>query len=759
MPESLFTALFKYRPIVFENGTFAFEGGPWPAMVFAGLAGAVVLGAMYRRQRDRVGTRMVWTLTGIRVAVLALLLFALLRPALVISRVIPGENFLAVIIDDSRSMQLADEGIQSRGQNAYDAFSPSGEAVEQLGERFTVRHYRFSDVAARMDPGLAPSFQGRSTNIGAALDYVRRDLTGVPLAGMVLVSDGADNADTTVTEPLLQLKSRGIPVYTVGFGEEAFRKDIEVTRIEAPNRVLAGSAFAVDVMIDQRGFDGQTVTLVAEEDGIIAGSRSITFGRGQPGTTARMILVAEAPGTHDYRFSIAPAEDEQVSANNAQSVLLSIEDSRERVLYFEGEPRFEVKFMRQAMTDDPNVHLVVLQRTAENKYLRLGVEDSLELASGFPSTREELFAYRGLILGSVEASYFTHNQLQIIEEFVSQRGGGLMFLGGRASFAEGGYAGTPLENVLPVVLEEPTSSGDFLAEVDILPTASGASHSALQLEASPDASRERWAELPPLTTPNPLYRVKPGASLLLTGRPAEGGDDLVILATQPFGRGRSVALTVQDSWLWQMHADIPLEDLTHERFWRQVSRWLVSSVPDQVSVETPKTQFSPGEPVAIQAEVSDSSYLGINGAEVIATITDPTGAETTVPLEWSVEEDGEYRGTFVPDQLGGYDIRVSAAYGGSDIGTSHTGIRSVDLPTEFFGAERNTGLLRRIAEETGGRFYTRSTLGGIVQDVEFTDSGRTVTETFELWDMPIALLLLLTLLAAEWGVRRRRGLV
>ena len=760
MPESMFTFLFKYRPVVFENGRLIFEATR--PLAWMGIAAVIVLATtmVYLRQRSRVGRGMVGLLVALRAASVGVLLFAILRPALSISTIVPGENFLAVVIDDSRSMQLADDGSVTRGDLALSTFTdPSSSVVTDLQERYTLRYYRFSDIVSRMDPTWPLGFRGRSTNIGSALDYVRQDMAGVPLAGAVLITDGADNADTTLTDPLLQLKSRGIPVYTVGVGDERFRRDIELTRVAGPDRVLHGSAFAVDVMITQQGYDGQTVTLVAEEDGSIAATQEITFARGQPGTTARINLTAGTDGPRNFRFYIEPQQDERVVENNTRDLLVLVDDRREKILYFEGEPRFEVKFMRRAIADDENLQVVVLQRTAENKYLRLGVDGPLELAGGFPDTREELFAYRGLILGSVEASYFTHNQLQIIEEFVSQRGGGLLLLGGHQSFAEGGYAGTPLENVFPVVLETAElDPAPFLAEVQVNPTLTGRAHAAIQLGTTVEESEERWGTLPVLSTINPLYRVKPGANVLLTGTPLDGGDDLVILASQTYGRGRVVSFAVQDSWMWQMHADIPLEDMTHERLWRQVLRWLVSAVPDQIALDLPRNQVAPGEPVIIRAAVSDSGYLGVNGAQVEAVITDPTGNERSIPLEWSVEEDGEYRAAFVPDQMGSYRIRVDAEHAGAPIGSDEAGIVARDLSTEFFGAEMQAPLLRRIADETGGRFYTLDDVDGLADDARFTESGKTVVETFELWDMPAILILLLGLIGAEWGVRRRRGL-
>ncbi len=757
MTEAIFSFLFKYRPVVFENGRFALETTrPWLVVAAAAVVAAATA-ALYLRQRSR--RRGVVALIVLRTLAVAAVAFVLLRPVMRVSTAVPGENFLAVLVDDSRSMQLADDGAATRGSQALDALAaPASELRERLEERFTLRYYRFSDAVARMDPGEPLAFDGHATDLGAALDHVRRDLAGVPLAGAVLASDGADNADSELSDSLLQLKSRGVPVYAVGLGEESFHHDLELTRVESPDRVLRGSSYTVEVTVHQQGYDGETRILTVEEDGAIVATREVTFARGQEATSVTLHLEAEDEGFRALRFSIEPDDREQVGDNNARDVWLTVEDRREKILYLEGEPRWEVKFIRQAVAEDDNLHVVVLQRSAENKYLRLGVDDPLELVAGFPETREELFAYRGLVLGSVEADFFTANQLTIIEELVSQRGGGLLFLGGRRSFAEGGWAGAPLENVFPVVMEEAADEA-FLAEVEVSPTPAGRIHAALQLGSSAEESAERWAALPPLTIRNPLHRVKPGATVLLRGSPAEGGDELVVLAGQRYGRGRTVALPVQDSWMWQMHADVPLDDMTHERLWRQLLRWLVSAVPDQVELEASQRAFAPGEPVSLRAEVRDAAYLGLNGARVRATVVDPLGEETTVPLEWTVEKDGEYRGAFVPRHPGPYEVRLEAVDAGETVGGDETRLVAADLPTELFGAEMNGDLLRRVARETGGRFYTAANVDDLARDVPYTESGKTVIESRELWDMPAVLLLLLASLSAEWLLRRRWGMV
>src|SRR5690606_19800815 len=327
--------------------------------------------------------------------------------------------------------------------------------------------------------------------------------------------------------------------------------------------------------------------------------------------------------------------------------LIEVREGAQKILYVEGEPRFEVKFMRRAVADDPELQLVVLQRTAENKFLRLDVDTPEELAGGFPVTREELFAYKGLIIGSVEASFFSREQLQMIMDFVSERGGSVLFLGGRRAFTEGNYAGTPIASLLPVELEA-TAEPDYYREIKVTPTRAGEPHPALQLSADPDSSRARWESLPELSTFNRLTRLKPGATALLTGTGPGVSEGQVVLAWQRYGRGMALALPVQDSWIWQMHADIPLEDETHETFWRQIMRWLVNEVPDQLTITASAEPAAINHAVDLRAELRDSAFHRINDAVVTASIESPSGATSELPLRWTNRADGEYMASFMP---------------------------------------------------------------------------------------------------------------
>jgi uncharacterized membrane protein len=686
------------------------------------------------------------------------MVFCLCRPALVLSTAVPQQSFVGVLLDDSRSMRIADGGAP-RSEFIVHAFGKDGALMKELSGQFKTRLFRFSDSAERLSSAGDLTFDGQETSLARALDRVRQELSAVPLSALLLVTDGADTGPAgEIDDVLLALKARSIPVFAIGVGRERFARDVELTRVDMPRAVLKGTSVTAEVRLAQRGLGGETVQLQVEDAGRLVQSQEVKLPGDGDSAAARVHLTASEAGPRTYRFRIAARSDEPITENNQQDVLVQVGDGREKILYLEGEPRFELKFVRRAVFEDKNLQVVCLQRTSQNKFLRLDVDDAEELAGGFPRTRAELFRYRGLVLGSVEASFFTADQLRMIADFVSQRGGGLLALGGRHSFAEGGYASTPLAEVLPVVLEDTRAQPDFFAEMKVEPTPLGMTHGVTQLASTEEQSAERWKTLPALSVRNPVRRTRPGAVSLLVGRGNGLSAPQVVLAYQRYGAGKALAFTAQDSWLWQMHADVPLDDMTHENLWRQLLRWLVSGVPGPVSVSVSPERTAPGGGVTVSAIVSDETYLKVNDAQVVAHVTDPAGAERAVPLEWTVGKDGEYRGSFSARGKGRYEVRVEALRAGKTLGTATAQVQAADLATEYFEAEMRRGLLEKIAEETGGRFYTPETARTLGADLGYSGRGATVQEEKPLWDMPALYLAIVTLVSAEWAYRKRRGL-
>jgi hypothetical protein len=211
--------------------------------------------------------------------------------------------------------------------------------------------------------------------------------------------------------------------------------------------------------------------------------------------------------------------------------------------------------------------------------------------------------------------------------------------------------------------------------------------------------------------------------------------------------------------MWRMHASMPVEDMTHHLFWQRLGRWLVDGVPDRVMASTAPDRVERGQPVTLTAEVLDPEYKGVNDGRISARITAPSGKTEEVPLDWTVEQEGEYRGRFTPTEDGVHRAVVGGlARDGKDVGRGTVNFRVAPSEAEYFDAAMRAPLLRRMAEETGGRFMRASESDSLADAISYSGSGITVVEERDLWDMPILLLLLLSLMGGEWLYRRSKGL-
>jgi len=379
-------------------------------------------------------------------------------------------------------------------------------------------------------------------------------------------------------------------------------------------------------------------------------------------------------------------------------------------------------------------------------------------------TRAELFRYRGVVLGSIEASAFTSDQLRMLADFVSVRGGGMLFLGGRHAFGEGGFAGTPLADIFPMFVDGdavPDSLAPF-NELTVRVTPAGSVHPVTQhaVPRRPAAKDSSPIQRVTVTSVNRVTRLKPGAVALLEG--AAGRYRQPVLAFQRFGRGLAVAMPIQDSFLWYMDASVPVEDATYRTLWRQLLRWITSETPEALRVSTSVDRVRPGGAVTIRAEVSDSSFVRRNDGRLVARVRAPSGAVRELPLDWVVDRDGEYQATYSSDEIGVHTVRVSSlasqAQGTAASLEDSSFVAVADLNAEFYGAEMRKPLLQRVANETGGRFYTPATMHTLPEDIALSKRGVTIINQMDLWDMPAVLVLLVVLLSVEWAYRRRRGL-
>ncbi len=756
MFSSVFRFFFGYPPVAYARGRLSLlSPWPWWLLLLAIAAGLALLAWQLRRRQATLAPRTaaVWALQS---AMVALLLVLLWRPALVVSSVVPRQNIAAVLLDDSASMNLEP---QTRLERVKQVFAPGSPLLAKLQDRFQVRLYRFSETAARIPSSQVLAGTGRTTRLEDALGDVLSELEGLPLGAVVLVSDGADNgssADHSHGGVLAELKARRVALHTVGVGREHFDRDLQVNDVVVASAVPIGGIASASVALRQEGYAGKTVMLEVRENGTLIQTRSVTFDQPTQSLAVRVNFTPRSLGVKEYTFSLPVESDEPIRQNNSQARVIVVEDRKSKLLYVEGEPRWEYKYIRRAVEDDPTIQLVTLLRTSANKFYRQGVENEKVLETGFPKL-EELFTFEGLLLGSIEAAFFPQEDTQAIYDFVSRRGGGLLLLGGRRALADGGYQNTQLADLLPVALAASAGPTFLRREARAELTAYGLDAPMLQLAVDAPKSAARWKALPALGDYQRTGEAKPGAVVLARAVAAGERAGVPLLVSQRFGRGRTLLFATGSSWRWQMEMDH--KDDSHELFWRQLMRWLVSETPAPVRVATDKPLYRDERRVEIRAEVRDRKFQPIEDATATATLTAPDGSRHEVPLEWSAREEGAYTARFEAAGAGTFAVEVAARRGQEEVGRNVSYFQRTEGTLEYYNAQQNRALLARLAEETGGRYYPLEKAANLPDEIVYSEGGVTEQNVHELWHLPAVLLLLMGLKGTEWALRKLWGSV
>jgi uncharacterized membrane protein len=753
----MFEFLFKYPSTVFTKGTFVLLG-QWPLwLLIAALAAAALgLGWTIWSRRTRVAptmrgprTAVVWLLQS---SLVCLLLFLLWQPALSIATLRPQQNIVAVVIDDSKSMATQDDS-KSRHDQVLDTLN--GGLIKSLQSKFQVRLYRLGDHVTRIEKLEQLNASAPSTHIGDNLKEVLADSATLPIGAVVLLSDGADNTGGIDLETISEIKRQRIPIHTVGFGREQMAHDIEVTDAQLPVRSLAKSRLQAVVTFHQHGFKGDKVRLSVRESGKVLASRDIVLKSDGAAQTETVLFNAGEAGVKNLEFTIDAMQAEDNKNNNSLTRVLNVDNAKPRVLYMEGEPTWDFKFLRRAVEDDKNIALFTIVRTTQNKIYTQVPDNSAEfLKVSFPTKVEDLFSFQGLILGSVEANYFTPAQQELIQQFVDRRGGGLLFLGGRNALADGGYDKAPFSDLLPVHL--PNHKNTFHREPATPQlTSSGRDSLITRIDENPEANFNRWKKLPYLMNFQEAGQPKPGAVVLAEMTAA--GNTLPLLITQKYGRGRTAVFATAGDWRWQMLQ--PVDDMSHEMFWRQMLRWLVSDTPTRVVSSTPRSVLLDDGHVHLRAEVRDTTYLPTSDAQVEARIVGPDGSAQSVELHPDALDQGVYSVDWDASRPGSYLTEITARRGQQELGRDVVTFRREDGVAENFHLEQNRDLLEKLSSQTGGRYYRPNEVSKLGEDIAYSDAGITVRETRDLWDMPIVFFFALLLCCTEWLLRRKWGVV
>jgi uncharacterized membrane protein len=771
----MFEFFFKYPRSVYARGQFALLGA-WPKwmLVLFIVAAAAALAWFIRSRLAEAAPVMrtwrAWVIWSLQTLLAAVVLVLLWQPAITIAELKPQQNIIAVLVDDSRSMAISEDG-STRQAQAVKALENG--VLASLNRSFQTRLYRVDDAPARIESLKDLHAVAPSTRIGDSLKQLSEETSDLPIGAVVLLSDGADNTGGISSDAISALRARHIPVHTVGFGRERAQHDVELDDVTVAPRALADSRIAAKVTFHQRGYNGAKINLTVRD--VSAGQPKVLAARmislGQEGNLQSETLMFDigSAGAKTLQIAAAPLPGEESTANNTLTRVVNVNSDPRRVLYIEGEPRWEYKFIRQAEEDDRLVQVASSVRTSENKFYRQGLNDPKELADGFPTRPEDLFVYQGLVIGSVEAGYFTPAQQELIRQFVDRRGGGLLLLGGQFALADGGWNSSTLTDLLPSIL--PTYTGTFHREAD---PKSGTTHTTAELAPDgvdniitrlvddPVANAARWKKLPYLMDYEDPGAPKPGATVLANMITPEG-KKLPLLITENFGHGRTAIMATGGSWRWQMSS--PLGDNAHDLFWQQLLRWLVSDTPGHVTASVPEQVLLDNGAVTLTAEVRDPQFNPAPDAKVEAHILGPGGVSALVEMTPAPDNPGQFQAAWSAPKPGAYLTEVTAQRADSKTGTVKEIGRDVltfqrmDGIAENFHTEQNRALLERLAAQTGGQYWKPADLNKLASAIPFSEAGVTTRETKDLWNLPLVFLVLLLLRFSEWWMRRKWGIV
>jgi len=729
----------------------------------------LVLLALVRpsREKARRGRRVALAL--LRAGVIALVLLAMLRPTLVYTETKKQSATVLLLADRSRSMSVPDSlGGKPRWEILRRAVEDAKPALRALAKDFELKAYTF-DTQAHSAGGaegkidLPETPDGPQTAIGAVLDDLVRQEAGKRLLGVILLSDGAQRAyaprDLPAQTAAAKLKHLGYPLYAFAFGQSrglGQAQDVAVKELVASPTVFVKTELAVTGQIRVDGYVNRRIPvrlLLEKSPGKMdsVGQEVLTVTSDGQLLPVRFIFVPERPGEYKLTLEAVEQPGELVTTNNRMSTFVNVRSGGLRVLYLEGNLRQEIVFLRRALDASPDINV---------DFFRIDPHDP-KTRPGDLSERLQPGKYEVYILGDLHSSAFRDGDLKDMAEAVS-RGAGLIMLGGSHSFGPGGYAETPLARVLPVSmdrLERQNVDDPDRKDVQVpgplkmTPTTLGQRHFALMLAADRDANAALWAKLPPLDGANLFRRLAPGAVEL-----AEAGRGQPLLVAHQFGDGRVMAFAGDTTWHWAMQGF----ETPHRRFWRQMVLWLArkdESTEGNVWVRLDQRNFAPQQRVEFAAGAQSAAGEPVKDAAYEAHVLLPDGSRRPLSLVRQGEQmAGSLRETQAP---GDYTIEVTATQQGQALGTARARFVVFQQDLELDNASADPTTLESLAAMTGGQAMAPEQLSELVeklaQETEQLEIQQETKKTF--WDTWPFFFAMVTLLGAEWYLRKRWGFV
>ncbi|MBH25012.1 MAG: hypothetical protein CMH57_11260 [Myxococcales bacterium] len=773
----------------YNEWSLLFLGGWGPGVLTVlVILGLLVFGLSWYDLRDMRPHRR-WTLVALRVAVYLIAVALLLEPALELKNVTKVKNHIAVLVDSSLSQTLKVGDGETRRIDRATTF-----VREELKELLTTPNDDHIFDVYTFDSELTPSSyeevgrgvepRGDATRTIEAIEEVANRVGRRDLGGFVLLSDGIDSGllggrvrrgELIDRETSAFLERLDVPIHALATASSEGLKDLSVESVQYDDFAFVRNSITIDVTLRVVGFEPRRIPVVLKREGQLLQTREVEVGPDNTEYRVTFEFVPQQIGKEIYTVSTPHYENEALTENNRKDFVLKVIRDKIRALQVVGRPSWDERFLRQLLKQNPNVDLIsfFILRTAENAQVVPTNELSL-----IPFPTRELFEEE---LGSFDIVIFQNfnfrpygmsQYLRRIADYVRD-GGGFVMIGGELSFTSGGYAGTPLSDILPVMLPPPGNRDALLSEQEynLELTDAGMRHPITQLAFEPALNRELWAKLPPLEGTNLVFGAKPGATVLgYHPKLRSNGGPLPVVTVGEAEKGRVMAVTTDSTWKWSFHAfGRGGTSRPYHAFWNSAIRWLIKDPELKLlQVKADQTVLPPGGKVGVSARVVRADYApaeGVKGTlEVLyrplSALDGPAGVATEPKvlqaLEFTTDAQGRADVTLPADEPGAYTVRASARTESGNLVDEDIFLVTLDSQ-ELRSIEPREPLLKQLAEVTQGTY----------ERVEDADDGFQFKEprvvrinrrkVIDVWDTLYVLLIICSLLGSEWMLRRRWG--
>ena len=794
------------------DASLAFRGGVglgWIIFCFLVLGAAAYW--IYRQSPVALPPLRRRLLTALRMLFFLMILVLLLRPVLALTVEGSVRRLLVLLIDASASMEIRDPRLdpteQKRAALAMELIDPrlglgqtldaaSARQMEQVARMDLVRHVlrngkmnllrRFDrdfdlsvltfgqsliDLSTRRS-GQSPSNTVAKANrasaeevswvselkpkdpvtaLGDALGEVLNRKRGQPLAGVFLVSDGANNSGRQPREIARTLRQEGVPVYAYGVGLTSPR-DIIVGSLFAPEVSFVKDELALTVRVRSQSLQGQSAELVLQLGRQTVATKSITF-TGESEQVVPLKFTPQVIGEFELTASIAPRPDEAVQDNNSRSQRLRVVDGKIKVLLVDQAPRWEFRYLQAMLLRDRRVNLKCFLVEGDKAIAR---EEGSPYLEQFPSSKEEMFKYDLVLYGDVDPKRISANQLDLLGKLVSDFGGALVMIAGKR-YSPDAYRRTVIEKMLPVELEsgsgERTADGQGDQPILLELTAVGKASPMLRLSDREEENRAIWKQLPPVYWVAKVSRAKPAAEVLLVdpdpARQSRFGK-MPVIAAQQYGLGQVMYVGTDNIWRWRKNVG----DAYYTALWGQIAQRLslqrLLGVSKRTQLSTEKQNYLTGDRVSVFARLYSTGYEPIQepAIKAIYGLKDSTVGRTEVTLRAVPEQPGMYRGEFIALAPGVYELFVEPDP------TTKLDFHVSEARFEFGDTAMNETLLRDIASTTGGAFLREEDLYKLPDMISRNSERVRSPVEVDLWASPLYFLVLVGIVACEWILRK-----